>query len=240
MESDERFRLVFCFQRLWGVLRGSRGWRLDYFGSSRCGSGCSGGGLSFLAAATHFTWVVRRAAIFSQGAGRGCVNHRGGDFGYHWCFNHWRRLGNHHRSGFNHFGNRCWRFFCHRGRGRRFNRSGWLGSPLEGGLFFANFTHCRGGLFDNRRFNHGFNHWLRLNHRCRLDSGDFRCRLGFANRCNFHFRHHWGFDRGGCFDDWSFNYRRFNCRGLNHWRFNCWRFGDWRFYSRGVFDGASG
>src|SRR5471032_317044 len=239
MESDERFRLVFCFQSLWGVLRGSRGWRLDYFGSSRSGSGCSGGGLSFLAAATHFTWVVRRAAIFGQCAGRGCFNHRGGNFGNHWRFNHWRRLGNHNRSGFNHFGNRCWRFFCHRGRGWRFNRSGWFGSPLEGGLFRSNFTHCRGGLFDSRRFNHGFNRRLRLNYRCRLDRGDIHCWLSFANRCNFHFRHHWGFDRGRCFDDWSFNYRRLNCRGLNHWRFNRWRFSDWRFYNRGVFDGGS-
>ena len=205
MESDEGFRLVLCFQGL--VL--NRGWSLDHFGS-RCGSGCSSGGFSFLAATTHFTWVVWRTAVFGQGAGRRGFNHGRCDFGNHWRFNHGCRL-NHWGGLGNHFGNRCRRFFHHRGRCWRFNRCSWLGSPLESGLFFANFTHCRGGFLDNRRVNDGFNHWLRLDYRCRLDSSHFDFWLNVAHwRGNFHFRNHWGFDRGSGFDDWRFNNRRFN------------------------------
>jgi hypothetical protein len=216
-----------------------------------CSSGC--GSLSFLATATHFTWVVRRTAVFGQGAGRCGFNHRGGDFGNHWRFNHWRglndrcwlndwsRLGSH---GFeNHgFDNRCWRFFYHGGRCWRFNRCGWLGRPLEGGLFFANFTHLRGG-FDSRRFNDGFNHWLRLDDRCRLDSGHFHFWLGFLSRGNFHFRSGWRFDWGSGFDHWRFdhgglNNRRFDDGGFSGWRFYYWRLGNRRFDSSGFFDSS--
>jgi hypothetical protein len=233
MESDEGFRLVLFFQGLWVVLchffngtRGlvdDRGSVLDHFGDSRCGSGSSGGRFGFLATTAHFTWVVRRAAVFGQGAGRCGFNHRGGGFGNHGRFNHWRRLGNHYRSGFNHFGNRGRCGFYH--GGRRFNRGGRFGSPLEGGLFFANFTHGRGGGFDNRSFYNSFNHWLWLNHWGRLGGSHFFLRLDFANRRNFHFRSRGGFDRGGCFYDRCFNH---------------WGLGDWRFYRNGFFDSGSG
>src|SRR5450830_1286723 len=235
MESDERFRPVFFFQCLWVMLchffNGTRclvddwGSVFDHFGGSRCGSGSSGGSFGFLAATAHFTWVVRRTAVFGQGNGRCGFNHRGGGFGNDGRFNHWRRLGNRYRSGFNHFDNRGWRYFYHRGRGGRFNRCGRFGCPLEGGLFFANFTHGRGGFFDNRCFYNGFNHWLWLNHRGRLSSSYFGFWLGFANRRNFHFRNHWGFDRGGCFYDRCFNH---------------WGLGDWCLYRNGFFDGGSG
>ena len=99
MESDEGFRLVLCFLGL--VLY-------------RLGCGCSSFG--FLAATTHFTWVIRRTAVFGQGAGRCDFNHRGSHFGNHRRFNHWLRLDNHHRRCFNHFGNRGRCFFYHRGR----------------------------------------------------------------------------------------------------------------------------
>jgi hypothetical protein len=207
-----------------------RGWCLDRFGS-RCGSGCSSGGFSFPATTTHFTWVVRRTAVFGQGTGRRGFNHGRCDFNNYGRFNHGCRL-NHWGWLGNHFGSRCRRFFYHRGRCWRFNRCSWFGSPLEGGLFFANFTHCRGSFFDNR----GFNHWLRLGYRCRLDSSHFDFWLNVAHfthfaywRGDFHFRNHWGFDRGSGFDDWRFNNRRFNHWGL----------GNRRFYSRCFFNSSS-
>ncbi|MCT4480239.1 hypothetical protein N0U24_24310, partial [Peribacillus frigoritolerans] len=149
------------------------------------------------------TWVVRCTAVFGQGAGRCGFNHWSGDFSHHWrfnhgrWFNHWRRLGNRD------FCNRCWRFFYHRGRCWRFNRGCWLGRPLEGGLFFANFTHFW-SCFDNRGVNHCLDHWLRFNHRCRLNGSHFSFWLGFVNLSHFHFWNHWGFDWGSGFDSWSF------------------------------------
>lgn len=220
---------MLCFQCLWGMFNHcfcGRGWRLDHFGS-RCGSGCSSGSFSCLATTTHFTWVVRRTAIFGQGANGSRFNHRRCDFGNHWRFNHGCRLDRWGWFG-NHFGNRCRRFFYHGGRCWRFNRCSGFGRPLEGGLFFANFTHCRGSFFDSRGFNSCFNHWLSFNYGCRLNSSHFHFGLGFANRRNFHFRNHWGFDRGGCFDD-----RGFNRRGFSNWRFN-----NRRFYSRSLFDSS--
>ena len=220
---------MLCFQCLWGMFNHcfcGRGWRLDHFGS-RCGSGCSSGSFSCLATTTHFTWVVRRTAIFGQGANGSRFNHRRCDFGNHWRFNHGCRLDRWGWFG-NHFGNRCRRFFYHGGRCWRFNRCSGFGRPLEGGLFFANFTHCRGSFFDSRGFNSGFNHWLSFNYGCRLNSSHFHFGLGFANRRNFHFRNHWGFDRGGCFDD-----RGFNRRGFSNWRFNNRRFNNGNLNYRG-------
>jgi len=184
------------------------------FDHSRC-SGCrSSSGLSFLATTTHFTWVIRRTTVLGQGAGRCGFNHRSSHFGNHRGFNHRRRLCNHYRCGFNHFGSRGWRFLNHRGRRWRFNRGGRFGSPLEGSLFFANFTHGRGCFFDNRCFCCGFNHWCRLNHRSRFNGNHFGFWLCVANRGNFHLRNHWGFDRGSGFDHWRFNSWRLNLWGL--------------------------
>ena len=236
MESGEGFRLVLCFQGLWGVLchvfNGTWG-RVNDGGSMLNRGWClcrsSGGSFGFLAATTHFTWIVRCTTIFGQGAGGRCFNHRSGDFGNHWRFNHGCRFGYHDRSGFNHFGHRCWRFFYHRGRRWCFNRSGRFGSPLEGGLFFTNFAHFW-SRFDNRCFNHRFYHWLRLNHWGWLNRSHFNCWQGFLNRCNFHFGNNRRFDRGDGFHDWRFNYRRFYHWGL----------GDWRFNGSGFFDGGSG
>jgi hypothetical protein len=159
-----------------------------------CFLGCRSGGLSFLATATHFTWVVRRTAVLGQGAGRRGFSRRSGDFGNYWRFNHWRGLNDWRWLGNHGFDSRCWRFVYRRGRRWRFNRGGWLGSPLEGGLFFANFTHFRGGFDSSGYFGDRFNHRLRLDDRCRLDSGHFHFWLGFLNRCNFHFRNDWRFD----------------------------------------------
>jgi len=257
MESDEGFRLVLFFQGFRLVLyhffngthvlvddRGSvlnhgfgdrsrgcfdhfsNGW--SCFGS---GLGSSGSCFSFLATTTHFTRVVRRTAVFGQGADWSCFNHRSGDFGNHWRFNHWLRLGNHGNGfrGDNHFSDwrwsffddwsRCWCFDC-------FNHCGWLGGPLERGLFFANFTHFRGWL-GNRCFNNGFNHWLLFNNNLRLGN-HFSYRLRLANFTNvtsrryfhFHFRNSWRFDRSRCF-----NYRCFD---------------DWRLYNGVFLDGGGG
>ena len=120
MESDEGFRLVFFFQGLivllYRVLNGA--WRFVDSGfscansrrfSSR-GRGCLGNfssgrssrsslfgfflqTLGFTLAATHFTWIVRRAAVFSQGADRSGFDNRCSHFGNNRCFNHWSRLG---------------------------------------------------------------------------------------------------------------------------------------------------
>ena len=218
MESDEGFRLVLCFLGL--VLY-------------RLGCGCSSFG--FLAATTHFTRVVRRTAVFGEGACRCSFNHRGGHFGNHWGFNfnHGRRLSNRRRL--NHWGwlgddfsNRCRCFFYHWGRRWRFNRCSRFGGPLEGGLFFANFTHSRGSFFDHRSFYSRFDYWLRLNRWSWFNGNHVGFWLCIANRGNFHFRNHWGFDRGRGFNDWRFNNRRFNR----------WGFGGWRFYGNSVFDGS--
>ena len=228
MESDEGFRLVLCFLGL--VLY-------------RLGNGSGSSSFGFLAAATHFTWVIRRTAVFGEGACRRSFNHRGGHFGNHrgFNFNHGRRL--HNRRRLNHwswlgddFSNRCRCFFYHWGRRWRFNRCSRFGSPLEGGLFFANFTHRRGSFFGsrglNRSFCYGFNHWLRLSSRCRFNGNHFGFWLCVANRCyfHFHFRNHWGFDRGGGFDS----------RGFNNWSFNHWGLGNGCFfYSRSFNRGGS-
>ncbi len=226
MESDEGFRLVLFFQGLvlyHGFSNRSR--RFDSFDYSRSGgSSSSGGCLSFLAATTHFTWIVRRTAVFAQGAGRSSFNHGCFNFSNNRGFNsHWCRLGNHD---FNH---RCWRFLYNRRRRGSFDRGGRFGSPLEGGLFFANFTHRWGSFFDSRSFNYGFNHWLRFNNRRRFNGDRFGFWLGVANRGYFHFRNHWGFDRGSCL----------NSGGLNDRCFNRWGLGNWCFYSSGFFNGCS-
>ena len=202
MESDEGFRLVLCFLGL--VLY-------------RLGCGCSSFG--FLAATTHFTRVVRRTAVFGEGACRCSFNHRGGHFGNHWGFNfnHGRRLSN-----------RCRCFFYHWGRRWRLNLCSRFGGPLEGGLFFANFTHSRGSFFDHRSFYSRFDYWLRLNRWSWFNGNHVGFWLCIANRGNFHFRNRWGFDRGRGFNDWRFNNRRFNR----------WGFGGWRFYGNSVFDGS--
>lgn len=199
----------------------------------RLGCGCSSFG--FLAATTHFTWVVRRTAVFGEGACRCSFNHRGCHFGNHrgLNFNHGGRL--HNRRRLNHwgwlgddFGNRCRRFFYHWGRCWRFHRGSWFGGPLEGGLFFANFTHSRGSFFDHRSFYSRFDYWLRLNHWSRFNGNRFSFWLCVANRGNFHFRNHWGFDRSCGFNHWRFNSRRFDR----------WGFGGWRFYGNSVLDGS--
>lgn len=208
--------------------------RFDYGrGRCRCFFGFFLQTLGFTLATTHFTWVVRRTAVFGEGAGRG-FNHWGGHFGNHWGFHdHRSRLGNHNRFcnhrrfGDNHFSSRCWSFF-YRCRGRGFGDDGWLGSPLEGGLFFANFTHSRGSFFDHRSFYSRFDYWLRLNRWSWFNGNHVGFWLCIANRGNFHFRNRWGFDRGRGFNDWRFNNRRFNR----------WGFGGWRFYGNSVFDGS--
>ena len=98
---------------------------------------------------------------------------------------------------------------------------------MEGGLFFTNFAHFWSS-FDNRCFNHRFNHWLRLNHWGWLNRNHFNFWQGFLNRCDFHFGNNRSFDRGDGFYDWRFNHRRFY-----HWGF-----GDWRFNDGGFFDGS--
>ena len=211
-----------------------------------CRCSCCGG-FSFLATTTHFTWVVRRTAVFGQGADRRSFNHWRSNFGYHRRFNHWRSLND--RSWLDHwgwlshhdFGNRCWRFFYHWGRFWRFNRSGRFGSPLEGGLFFTNFASFTyfWRCFDSRCFNNGFNHWLGLNYRCGFNRGHFNFWLGFRSLRNFHFRNDRRFDWGGgfynrCFDDGSFSNRRFN-----HRCFNDWRLGNRCLHCGGFFDSGS-
>ena len=114
------------------------------------------------------------------------------------------------------------------GRRWRFNRCSRFGGPLEGGLFFANFTHSRGSFFDHRSFCSRFDYWLRLNRWSWLNGNHVGFWLCIANRGNFHFRNHWGFDRGRGFNDWRFNNRHFNR----------WGFGGWRFYGNSVFDGS--
>ena len=74
---------------------------------------------------------------------------------------------------------------------------------------------------DTFAFNGRFNHGLRLNNRSGFNRNHFGFWLGVTNRCHFHFRNRWGFDRGSCFNDR---------------RFNHWGFGNWRFYSSGFFD----
>lgn len=168
-----------------------------------CGSRCSG--FSFLATTTHFTWVVRGTAVFGQGTDRCCFNHWRGNFGNHRRFNHGCRFND--RSRLNHggwlgnhdFGNRCRRVFYHWGRFWRFNRRGRLGSPLEGGLFFTNFTNFWSRL-DNRSFNDCFSHWLRFNRRCFFNRCHFNFWLGFLNRSNFYFRNNFHFRHNRRFD----------------------------------------
>ena len=203
------------------------------------GSSCCG--FSFLATTTHFTWVVRCTAVFSQGADRCGFNHWRCHFGNDRCFNHGRRFND--RSRLNHwgwlgnhdFGNRCRRFFYHWGRFWRFNRSGWLGSPLEGGLFFTNFTNFTNfwSGFDNRCFDNRFNHWLRLNDR------HFNFWLGFRCLGNFHFRNSRCFDWGSGFDNRCLYNWRFNCWCFNNRRFNHWGLGSRCFNHYGFFDSSS-
>ena len=102
----------------------SHGSNLDHF-SSRSSSGSQFGfllqTLGFTLAATHFTWVVWRTAVWRQGADRSGFNHWSRGFGNHWrfdhrCFNNWRwsRFGgfDHWRGSlgfFNHWGFNDWR-----------------------------------------------------------------------------------------------------------------------------------
>ena len=102
----------------------SHGSNLDHF-SSRSSSGSQFGfllqALGFTLAATHFTWVVWRTAVWRQGADRSGFNHWSRLFGHHRCFDRcfndwrWSRCSgfNHWRGSlgfFNHWGFNDWRW----------------------------------------------------------------------------------------------------------------------------------
>src|SRR5471030_3114119 len=180
---------------------------LDDFSNNRCwlgsGRGRSGSQFGFLLqtlgftlAATHFTRVVRRTAIFGQGTGWGGFDHRCNHFCYNRGFNHWSRLGSHnhwlghHRFSYRSFSDWRWRF------------NDWLCNPVERGLLFTNFAdsfgHGLGDRFDNRFCD---NHWLSDESRF---GGSLNFRLCFTNRLYFNFRSRWSFYRSS-----RFNNRRF-------------------------------
>ncbi|WP_209436735.1 hypothetical protein, partial [Pseudomonas gingeri] len=135
-------------------------------------------GFFFTLAATHFTRVVRRAAIAGHDHCRCFFHHWRGDFGNHRRFDRSRL--SHYRLGGNRFGNH--RFGDWRRSG--FD-DGWFSGPFEGRLDLL------GGL---RSFlDRGFNDCC-FNDRC----GDHRC---FFNRC-FSNR---GFDCWlRCHEHWQF------------------------------------
>jgi len=123
--------------------------------------------LGFTLAATHFTWVVRRAAVWQ---------HYSGGFDHRRCFDrcrlyrNWSRLNDHFRLGFNNR-SRCFDSRCLFDEGR--------------GLFdFTGFDRCRfhWGFGSHCRFGRrGFFHdrlWRNFNHRF---GGRFH-HYGFADR----------------------------------------------------------
>lgn len=173
--------------------------RLD--SSNRCSSGSQFGfllqALLFTLAATHFTWVVWRAATWRQGTDRGGFDNRCSHFGDNRSFNHRSRLGNNSRG----FSDWRWSFdscsFC---------------NPVERSLLFANFRR----LFSNRGFSHrlGSDYWLFGNYSWFYSSVNFR--LCFTSWSYFDGRSDWHFDRGSGFHDWRFNLSHFLSSILSH------------------------
>lgn len=156
-----RLLLFGCFQ----------GFRLRSFSGLCCGSGSSGG-LGFTLAATHFTWVVWRAAVRQHYRCR---------FGGNRCWLDNLRLGFDCRSRLLSYWrlDRCDR--CSFGNFRRFlgftrfNRWSFDSYSLDSNLWLSSFS--------DRRFNHSLRHhfdnWLgaRLDHGYRLAERllDHRC-----------------------------------------------------------------
>lgn len=189
---------------------------LDDFSNNRChfDSGRSSSGsqfgfllqtLFFTLATTHFTRVVRCAATWCQGAGRGSFNHWCSHFGdnrgfnnrsHFWFGSHNNRLDNRN------FSNWRWRFDRYR-----------LGNPVESGLLFANFTNGFGHGFSDGFNNRLCNHGRRFSNDGRLGSS-FDFRLCFTNRSHFDFRSGSYFYRRGRFNDWRFDWSSFQCGGI--------------------------
>ena len=160
--------------------------------------------LGFTLATTHFTRIVRRAAICGQGAGRCWLFNRGRCFDNHGCFDHWSRLDHFWLDRFHGFWCRFWldnRCRCN-----------WLGGPVERSLLLAGRLW---GLFLGRCFEGRLSgyHWL-LDDRCRLGDHFSFSNLGFMGRGDFHFWRSSGFYRSSGFDYRSFsNWRAFHGSG---------------------------
>jgi hypothetical protein len=132
-----------------------------------------GQALGFTLAATHFTWVVRRAAIAGDGWSRFNVyfsNHNHFSHFYHWL---WRRFGGDWRC-FNYwrFSNGCfnWSRFsvgrCFHDRSRFCSRRGFKGRRLGEGAFSSRRFNGRGfnssGRFNGSSLSHVRFHNSRL------------------------------------------------------------------------------